>query len=116
MGREKFFEEQSFNYMKEFGLVENWSDYIKMSDAEFEAEVRIRAEETVKKQLLIQAVFESENLTVTQDDLNKVVLEFESDLSAYDQVIEEYGQGYIYQQAMEDVVKNFLVEQITVSK
>ncbi len=116
MGREKFFEEQSFNYMKEFGLVENWSDYIQMSDAEFEAEVRIRAEETVKKQLLIQAIFESENMTVTQDDLNKVVLEFESDLSAYDQVIEEYGQGYIYQLAMEDIVKNFLVEQITVSK
>lgn len=108
MGREKYSDEQTLEYYAQMGLQMTWKDFIGMSDSEYEAELRLNAEDKVKSQLMIQAIFEAENMTITDEAYNAVIAELGGSDELSNQIVEEYGEGYIRQEAMKDLVEEFL--------
>ncbi len=107
-GRKKYSDEQTLQYYAQMGLEMTWKDFIGVSDSEYEAELRIHAEDTVKSQLMIQAIFEAENMTITDEAYNAVIAELGGSDELSNQIVEEYGEGYIRQAAMKDLVEEFL--------
>jgi len=108
MGRERYSDEQTLEYYAQMGLQMTWKDFIGMSDSEYEAELRLNAEDKVKSQLMIQAIFEAENMTITDEAYNAVIAELGGSDELSNQIVEEYGEGYIRQEAMKDLVEEFL--------
>lgn len=108
MGREKYSDEQTLEYYANMGLQMTWKDFIGMSDSEYEAQLRLNAEDSVKSQLMIQAIFEAENMTITEEHITKVIEELGGSLEDTNLYKDEYGEGYLYQQAMKDMVEEFL--------
>lgn len=107
-GRKKYSDEQTLKYYEQMGLQMTWKDFIGMSESEYEAELRLSAEDTVKSQLMIQAIFEAENMTITDEAYNAVIAELGGSDELSNQIVEEYGEGYIRQAAMKDLVEEFL--------
>ena len=107
-GRKKYSDEQTLEYYEQMGLQMTWKDFIGMSESEYEAELRLSAEDTVKSQLMIQAIFEAENMTITDEAYNAVIAELGGSDELSNQIVEEYGEGYIRQAAMKDLVEEFL--------
>ena len=107
-GRKKYSDEQTLQYYAQMGLEMTWKDFIGMSDTEYEAELRLSAEDTIKSQLMIQAIFEAENMTITEEAYNAVIAELGGSDELSNQIVEEYGEGYIRQAAMKDLVEEFL--------
>ena len=89
-----------------------WKDFIGMSESEYEAELRLSAEDDVKKKMVVQAIFEQEGFVVTDEDINAVLVDLGSSDVYMTQMIETYGKGYLYQQAMYKIVETYLSERV----
>lgn len=115
-GRQKYQDEQTLEYYAQMGLEMTWKDFIGMSESEYEAELRLTAEDKVKSQLMIQAIFEAENMTITDEAYNAVIEELGGSEELSNQIVEEYGEGYIRQEAMKDLVEEFLNNKAVLNK
>ncbi|MBQ7972970.1 MAG: FKBP-type peptidyl-prolyl cis-trans isomerase [Lachnospiraceae bacterium] len=112
MGIQKHSDEETFNYYLSFGFDMKWKDFIGMSESEYEAELRLSAEDDVKKKMVVQAIFEQEGFVVTDEDINAVLVDLGSSDVYMTQMIETYGKGYLYQQAMYKIVETYLSERV----
>ena len=90
-------------------------DY-KQLEMEYEASLRLRAEEVVESNLIIQAIYEDAGLTITSEHLDATMEEMGTTPENLEQMIETYGEGYIYQRAMKVAVVEYLVGNVTVNK
>lgn len=86
------------------------------SEMEYEASLRLRAEEVVESNLIIQAIYEDAGLTITSEHLDATMAEMGTTPENLEQMIDAYGQGYIYQRAMKVAVVEYLMENVTVNK
>ena len=85
-------------------------DMRKMTKKEYKEEVLKSAKEQAEKNLIMQALFEKFNLSVSEDDLKAVSTSLGVSEDEYDQAVERFGEPYLYQQAMIKAVNNYLAE------
>ncbi len=98
----------SYSTVYEYKQMEN--------EMEYEASLRLRAEEVAESNLIIQAIYEDAGLTITSEHLDAVMVEMGATPESLEQMIKTYGQGYIYQRAMKVAVVEYLVGNVTVNK
>lgn len=117
MGTIKFADEQEMEYMNQYyamyfgsGLYDSLADYKGVdSELDYEAALRIRAQEEVAKDMVIQAIFEDAGLTVTSEHIDTVLAGMGGSTDTMTQMEEIYGKGYIYQLAMKEAVLEYLM-------
>ena len=85
-------------------------DMRKMDKKEYRQEVLKSAKEQADENLIMQALFEKFDLSVTDDDIKEVTSSFGFNEDEYDQAVERFGEPYLYEQAMINVVNNYLAE------
>ncbi len=85
-------------------------DMRKMDKKEYRQEILRSAKEQVDENLIMQALFEKFNLTVSDEDIKEVTSSFGFNEDEYDQAVERFGEPYLYEQAMIKVVNNYLAE------
>lgn len=120
---QKACEEMNAMYYPYFGenMYASFEDYVVATknvanQMEYEAYLRLQAEETVKNNMIIQAIFEKEGLTVTAEHLDTVLAGMGTDSEYMTQMEELYGKGYIYQLAMKEAVREYLMSNVKVDK
>lgn len=82
----------------------------KMDKKEYRQEVLKSAKEQADENLIMQALFEKFNLTVTDEDIKEVTSSYGFKEDEYDQAVERFGEPYLYEQAMIKAVNNYLAE------
>ena len=85
-------------------------DMRKMDKKEYRQEVLKSAKEQADENLIMQALFEKFDLSVTDEDIKEVTSSFGFNEDEYDQAVERFGEPYLYEQAMINVVNNYLAE------
>lgn len=85
-------------------------DMRKMDKKEYRQEIIKSAKEQADENLIMQALFEKFNLTVSDEDIKEVTSSFGFNEDEYDQAVERFGEPYLYEQAMIKVVNNYLAE------
>lgn len=124
MGITKYADQQELDYMNEYyyayfggDMYESLADYMGVeSETEYEAELRLRAEEAVEANLVIQAIYEDAGLTITSDHIEAVLTDMGGSTENIAQLEESYGKGYIYQQAMKEAVYEYIMDNVKVIK
>lgn len=101
-----FFGEYMYDSVYEYKEVEN--------EKEYEASLRLSAEERVGNALISQAVFETENLAVSSEHLAQVMEDLGTTPEYQVQMEQMYGKGYIYQMAMVEAVNEYLMNNVKV--
>ena len=77
---------------------------------QYAEEIKKSAESEAKRTLIYQAVFDKNDLEVTDEDINDVLASYSFGEDEYDQAVKRFGEPYIYQQAMQKAVDAFLTE------
>ncbi|MDD5933955.1 MAG: FKBP-type peptidyl-prolyl cis-trans isomerase [Clostridiales bacterium] len=78
------------------------------SEAKYDKDLAEEVKPDAKKNLIYQAIFETEGLTVTEDDC-KAYLETQGQTGeSYDNSVTQYGKGYL----MQETIKNKVLETI----
>ncbi len=124
MGITKYADVQEYEYMNEYysmylgaALYDSLADYRGAeNELEYEAELRIRAQETAGSQMIIQAIYEDAGLTITSEHLDAVMEDLGVSPEFMSQMEDMYGKGYIYQCAMKKAVIEYLMENAEVIK
>ena len=122
MGIIKYSDENDYEYYNEyyysyFGayMYDSLYDYKGVAnEKEYEASLRLAAQERVGNALISQAIFETENLTVTSDHINAVLETLGTTPEYQVQMEQTYGKGYIYQMAMVEAVNEYLMNNVKV--
>ena len=104
-------------YMQQTGskMYNNFSEYTGFSAKEYEASLSTQGQNMAKTQLVIQAICESENIEVTDADLDAALAEFGVDRQYYSSFEQRYGKGYMQQLAMTNAVYNYLYDVINIT-
>lgn len=84
------------------------------NEKEYEASLRLSAQERVGNVLISQAIFEAENLTITSEHLSAVMETLGTSSEYQVQMEQMYGKGYIYQMAMVEAVTDYLMDTVNV--
>lgn len=124
MGITKYADQQEMEYMNEYyaayfggDMYESLADYMGVeSETEYEAELRLRAEEEVEANLVIQAIYEDAGLTITSDHIEAVLTDMGGSMENIAQLEAVYGKGYINQQAMKEAVYEYIMENAEIVK
>ena len=82
----------------------------KMDKKEYKQEVLRSAKEQADENLIMQALFEKFNLTVSDGDIKEVTSSLGFKEDEYDKAVERFGEPYLYEQAMIKAVNNYLAE------
>ena len=82
----------------------------KMDKKEYRQEVLKSAKEQADENLIMQAIFEKFNLSVTDEDIKEVTSSYGFKEDEYDKAVERFGEPYLYEQAMIKAVNNYLAE------
>ena len=85
-------------------------DMRKMDKKEYRQEVLKSAKEQADENLIMQALFEKFNLSVTDEDIKEVTSSYGFKEDEYDKAVERFGEPYLYEQAMIKAVNNYLAE------
>lgn len=104
-------------YMQQTGskMYKNFSEFTGLSTKEYEASLSTQGQNMAKTQLVIQAICESENIEITDADLDAALAEFGVDRQYYSSFEQRYGKGYMQQLAMTNAVYNYLYEVINIT-
>lgn len=103
----KYEDIESYNYMNEMYTqyygegYSTFEEYIGMSDEEYEEDIKTRAEETVKTDLIYQAVIENEGIEITDADYS-IVEDMYGTEEYLDNALESYGRGYLMLSAVRE--------------
>lgn len=111
----KFSDVQSYQYMSQmyaqYGMeAGSFEDFIGMSDSDYDADVINRAQEFGKQDLVFQAVLESENLTLTEEESEAIVREMYGDDEYFKSSVDTYGLGYTNKQAVKQKAVDIALE------
>lgn len=108
-------DEQSYEFMNQYyqssygqPAYASFSDYIQMSDAEYQKQLKEDAKTSVKEDLIYQAILEKEGITVSVDDVKAA----EGD--SYDSSVETYGAGKVAKDFIKDKALEIVAGKVTV--
>lgn len=107
MATTKYMDEQSYDYMNQMYMqyygsgFSSFEEYTGKTMDEYNADLETESKDTVKTNLIYQAILEYEGVVPTVEDL-KAQFEINGTMDSFDSSMEEYGQGYM----MIDVIKN----------
>jgi len=106
---------QSYEYVNSYysyylgsALYSEFSDYIGMSDSEYQADIKERAKKSVATMMTYESVFAKNNLTVTDEKYQTVLY------AAGDGAEDTYGAPYLHQLAVEETALDFIIENATI--
>jgi len=124
MGKMKYTDQQEFEYMNEYysayfgsGMYKSLADYKGAeNEMEYEAALRLRAQDSAEAHMILQAIYEEKGLVVTSEHLDSVMEELGSTSEFMTQMEEMYGKGYIYQLAIDEAVLEYLTENAVINK
>ena len=106
----KYADLESYDYMNQMYAqysgegYSSFDEFTGMTDEEYEADVTTRSEETVKSDLVYQAILENEGIEMTNDDYAALEEMYGEDY--LDTALESYGRGYL----MRNIVRQKAVE------
>ena len=111
----KFSDVQSYQYMSQmyaqYGMeAGSFEDFIGKSDSEYDADIINRAQEFGKQDLVFQAILESENLTLTEEESEAIVKEMYGDDEYFQSSVDTYGLGYTNKQAVKQKAVDIALE------
>ena len=81
-----------------------------MDKEEYAKATKEAAEIEAKKNLVYQALYEKFNLSVSDDDLKAVASSYGFGDDDYEGAVDRFGNPYIHQQAIINVVNDYLAE------
>ncbi len=124
MGIKKYQAVQDYETMNEYyrtylgvDLYGSFVEYAQVeNELEYEAQLRLQAEDAVGESLIIQAIYEDAGLTVTSEHVDAVLADLGMASEMLPQMEEIYGKGYVYQLAVKEAVMEYLKENINVIK
>lgn len=93
----------------------SFEDYMGMSEAKYDEQLKTTAKENTKAALIYQAILENEGVTVTLDDCKAYLLENGSTEDEINTQLEQYGTGYLVQRMVQvkalEIVKGLVTVQ-----
>lgn len=98
----KYQDQSGYTYMKQlyaqFGSIgpASFEEYIGMSEAKYDKQLAEDVKDQAKQALILQAIYESEGLSVSTDEYSTYF--DEETQGTYDASVTQYGKGYIMQQ------------------
>lgn len=113
----KYEDQSTYESMNEFyasmgyGSYSSFEEYVGMSESKYDAGLTEFVQEQAKKNLIYQAIAETEGLTATADEFSTFLPDSKDD---YDTQVEEYGKGYVIQEILQAKVLKQLKESVTV--
>ncbi len=119
MGLTKFADQQEYDYMNQLfgGAYGTLAEYKgAANELEYEAALRLRAQEIVAGHMSVQAIFEEAGLTITSEHMDAVMEDLGATADFKLQMEEMYGKGYINQLAMKEAVIDYLMENAEIVK
>lgn len=124
MGITKFEEQQAMDSINSYyytfmgtEMYQSLADYAGVkNELEYEAVLRLEAEDRVGDHLVIQAIYEDAGLTVTSEHIDAVLDDMGTSSEMMSQIEEMYGKGYIYQLAVKKAVIEYLMDTVNVIK
>ncbi len=119
MGLTKYADQQEYDYMNQLfgGAYGSLAEYKgAANELEYEAALKIRAQEIVAGHMSVQAIYEDAGLSVTSEHLDAVMEDLGATADFKLQMEEMYGKGYINQLAMKEAVIDYLMENAEIVK
>lgn len=119
MGLTKFADQQEYDYMNQLfgGAYGTLAEYKgATNELEYEAALRLRAQEIVAGHMSVQAIYEDAGLSVTSEHMDAVMEDLGATADFKLQMEEMYGKGYINQLAMKEAVIDYLMENAEIVK
>ncbi|MDF2609894.1 MAG: peptidylprolyl isomerase FKBP-type [Lachnospiraceae bacterium] len=113
----KYEDQSTYESMNEFyasmgyGSYSSFEEYVGMSESKYDAGLTEFVQEQAKKNLIYQAITETEGLTATADEFSTYLADSKED---YDAQVEKYGKGYVIQEILQAKVLKQLKESVTV--
>lgn len=107
-------------YQQYFGTngYESFEAYLSQTysqtEEEFDNSIEERVSDTVKYAIFCQAVAEKEGITATIDEVKEYYISNGGTEDNFNSQIENYGQGYLVQQYLDQKVRDFIVDKTTV--
>lgn len=119
MGLTKYADQQEYDYMNQLfgGAYGSLAEYKgAANELEYEAALKIRAQEIVAGHMSVQAIYEDAGLSVTSEHMDAVMEDMGSTSEFMIQMEEVYGKGYINQLAIKEAVVDYLIENAEIVK
>ena len=119
MGLTKYADQQEYDYMNQLfgGAYGTLAEYKgAANELEYEAALRLRAEEIVAGHMSVQEIYEDAGLSVTSEHMDAVMEDLGATADFKLQMEEMYGKGYINQLAMKEAVIDYLMENAEIVK
>ncbi len=119
MGLTKFADQQEYDYMNQLfgGAYGTLAEYKgAANELEYEAALRLRAQEIVAGHMSVQAIYEDAGLAITSEHMDAVMEDLGATADFKLQMEEMYGKGYINQLAMKEAVIDYLMENAEIVK
>lgn len=119
MGLTKYADQQEYDYMNQLfgGAYGSLAEYKgAANELEYEAALKIRAQEIVAGHMSVQAIYEDAGLSVTSEHLDAVMEDLGATADFKLQMEEMYGKGYINQLAMKEAVIDYLMDNAEIVK
>lgn len=98
------------------GLIKTIEPNSDFSRKEYYALLRVKAERNAKQASVLQALYETEGLTVSEANKDRVISAYGVDKKYYSTLTEKYGEGFLNQAAIEFAVLDFLKERIVIKE
>ena len=93
---------------------DNVYDYYGMTKDEFQEKWEAAVQDSAEFYLVMQAVFEQENMSISEEEVNAYILSSGYTESELEEAVEEFGMGYWRQNTMADKALRYLAEKVTV--
>ena len=119
MALKMYSDQSSYEYMNQLYIsysgqgFSSFEEYTGMSQEDYQASVDESAKNECTSILAHQAIAESNNISVSDDDIKAYVEEMYGE-GSYDTTLESYGKPYLAQEALQNKVHELLVENATV--
>ena len=89
-------------------------DYYGMTKSEFQEKLENAVKDSAEFYLVMQAIFEQEDMTISEEEVNAYILSSDYTESELESAIDEFGIGYWRQNTMADKVLRYLAEKVTI--
>jgi len=116
----RYADEESYEYMNQIymqyygGGYNSFEEYTGLSEEDYLAELTTRSEEDCKNDLIYQAIFENEGMSVTVDDVKELITKNYGSSDQYDELAEQFGAGYLANERMGEMALEYVKSCVTV--
>lgn len=104
----RYADEESYEYMNQIYMqyygsgYNSFEEYIGMSEEDYLVDLTTRSEEDCKNDLIYQAIFENEGMSITESDIRELITANYGSDEQYDELVAQFGVGYLANEEMAD--------------